>query len=280
MRRSCVSVGGDSPTVTSPRWRSSAITLIEVRAAPASATSRPQLVLIVQREPLGQQDERLVSVHRRQLAEDGREPGHRLLRLLAQAAGDLAGFGDDVALALRALRRFGAAAFAVGHRREHELIAAVGDGQRLGDADVVLPRNRARMLSDQPLHGEAEAQLVGGEVDARPGLGEDDEGDLVERTEFVEKARGRGHDRADGARPDVHLIDGDDDLAAVGRREIARVEGSRSCRRPLSSRLRRRPSRAPPTPRGAARRRSSRKIRQRPGPQPGCRGRPRRRRQP
>jgi hypothetical protein len=41
------------------------------------------------------------------------------------------------------------------------------------------------MLSDQPSHGEAKAQLVGGEVDAR--LGEDDEGNLVERLSLSRK---------------------------------------------------------------------------------------------
>ena len=64
-----------------------------------------QLVLVVERQPLRQQDERLVPVHRGELAQDHRQPGHRLVGLLAQPPRDLAGLGDDVALALRALRR-------------------------------------------------------------------------------------------------------------------------------------------------------------------------------
>ena len=42
---------------------------------------------------------------------------------------------------------------------------------------------------------------------------------------LIEETRRRRHDRPDRARADVHLIDRDDDLAAVGRREVAGVEG-------------------------------------------------------
>src|SRR4030095_688043 len=81
-----------------------------------------------------------------------------------------------------------------------------------------------RLVANEPLHGQLQAQFVVGEADARSGLWIGDEGDLIERTQPIEEAlRGR-HDRTQRARPDVDLIDSEDDLPAVGRGQVARVE--------------------------------------------------------
>jgi len=154
---------------------------MEVRRA-GQRHQPPELVLVLEREPFGQQDERLVPVHRGELAEDQRQSRDRLIGLLAETAGDFAGLRHEVALALRTLHRVVRVALADGHASQDELIATVGNGHRLGDTDVVCSRNRARMLADQPLHRQAEPQLVAGEIDARPRLGEHDEGDLIEGT--------------------------------------------------------------------------------------------------
>ncbi len=87
-----------------------------------------------------------------------------------------------------------------------------------------MTRRRARLVADEPLHGQLQAQLVVGEADARSGLGIGDEGDLIERTQAIDEALCGGHDRAQRTGPDVDLIDRDDDLPAVGRRQVARVE--------------------------------------------------------
>jgi hypothetical protein len=115
-----------------------------------------------------------------------------------------------------------AAANTAGHVTEHVLIAPVVDVPGLGDTHVDEGRFH-RVLSDDALHRLANAEPVRREVRARARLGKRDEGHRVERGEPVEKLHRRIHDRLHARRGDVELIDGNDDLTAVGGSDVARV---------------------------------------------------------
>src|SRR6185503_1341811 len=160
----------------------------------------------------------------RQPLEDIPQADHRLVGVFANVARDLRRLRDDVALALRPLHRIGRAAFAVYDRHERQLVALLFDRNRFRHADVVLTSRRARLVANETLHGELQAQFVVGEADPRSGLGIGDERDLIEWNQAIDEALCGGHDRAQRTGPDVDLIDSDDDLPAVGRRQVARIE--------------------------------------------------------
>src|SRR5688572_4199721 len=185
---------------------------------------RAQLAGVFDSQTFGNQNQRLGTVDVRQTLENLPEAEHRLVGVLADVPGDLRRLRDDVALALRALHRVTRAAFAVHDRDERQLVALLLDRDRFRDADVVLTGGGARLVADEALHRQAQLQLVGREADPRSRLGIGDERDLIERAQLIEEPlRGR-HDRAQRSGSDVDLIDGNDDLPAVRRRQVTRVE--------------------------------------------------------
>jgi hypothetical protein len=92
---------------------------------------RVDLRVLIDRQPFGDQDQRLVAVDERQPGQEIAQRRARHLGVLAHPRHHLRGFVDDVALALTARIDVERLALASDDLGEHDLVALVGDGERL-----------------------------------------------------------------------------------------------------------------------------------------------------